>query len=194
MNKKNYILVLLVLVQLLMSCEKIIPNLERDNPYDASYSGDPEKIIKKLEYYSHKVACKQIGTSPFISYSTDNNIHAGEKIWLDIRLKNSSNFNISGIKGSVSSSSNLITISPVPSSYYLKFGDASNNSNIEIGKIGWGEIKSENNFHFAPNYNSYSVEFTVSNSANVGSNIPFTLNLIDEEGTKWILDFYITII
>ncbi len=193
MKRLLYLILVVFTIQLFDSCEKIIPDLERDNPYDTAYVGNDENKIRVLEYYSHNVACKEEGTPPYIDYSDEDTIKAGDKIWLNIKLKNSCNFDISGIRATITSASNLVSIEPLSSSYYLKFGDASDTDDIGSGKTGWGEIKSGSYYHSAPNYNSYSVVFTVSSDANTGDKILLNLSVSDEIGNNWDFGFNVTL-
>ena len=195
MKKVLYFILAVLAIFLFDRCEIIIPDLERDNPYDSSYVGNEENKIRVLEYYSHNVACRGVQNSPYyIDYTDENIIEAGNIIWLNIELKNSCNFDISGIRATITSASNLVSIEPLSSSHYLKFGEKTYNEIISAGKTGWGEIKSgASSSHSAPNSYSYSVEFTVSSSANTGDKIPFNIHVSDEIGNSWDLVFNVTI-
>jgi hypothetical protein len=181
------------IIQLFNSCDKIIPDLKRDNPNDSHFTGDNSEGKRTLAYYSHNVACKEIGEPPYIEYSDENIINSGDKIWLNIVLKNTSNLNISGINATASSTSSLIEIVPLTPTYFLKFGESSNSDDISSGKTGWGEITDGQYYNSAPNYNSYSVEFSVSAAASTGDTIPIKLNVKDELGNEWSLNFNILI-
>lgn len=162
-----------------------------NHQWTENFSVTVNEAIPNLTFYSCNVACKySLGSS---NYSDDNTIKAGDRIFLNIKMKNEGTSSIYGIKANITSASNLITIEPLTTGYYLKFTQSSTQSYINAGSIGWGEITNGQYYDFAPNYNSYSVEFKVSETANIGDIIEFTIEASDNLGNEWNNNFSITV-
>lgn len=149
------------------------------------------EAIPNLAFSSYNVACKYSSGSS--NCSDDNTVKAGDRIFLNVEMKNEGTSNIYGLKANIASVSNLITIEPLSTGYYLRFTQSSPDSYINAGSIGWGEITNDQSYHFAPNGNSYSVEFKVSETANIGDIIEFTIEASDNLGNEWNNNFSITI-
>jgi len=182
-------IILLISILIIFSCEKVIPNLERDNPYDNSFEGEEKDKIKVLEYDNHKVVCK-LAQGSFI-HSEENTINIGDRINLGITVKNTSNFNINKIRGAFSCSSNFIQLEQLQDDEYVTFVETSDS--ISSGKIGWAEITDGQYFKFAPNGNSYAIEFLVNSSAIIGDEFTIKMNLIDDLNNTWEKDIKLKI-
>lgn len=166
------------------SCGKIIPNLERNNPYDTSYAGNNADKIRILEYYSHNVACKYSNGATITS--EENTIKPGDRIFLQIRIKNPSNFDIEKVRATFSCTSTYIQLKQISAGYFVRLSEGSSYiDHISSGKIGWSEITNGRHFSFAPNYNSYAIEFLVSTTANVGSSFTIHMYLKDNFNNSW---------
>ena len=166
---------------LVISCEKIAPDLERDNPYDSYFEGAEADKIRILNYESQTVVCKLAQGST--SYTDENTINVGDRIYLRITVRNTSNFNISKIRSTFSCVSNVIQLEPIPDNKYVAF--LTSGDSIPSGRIGWAEITDGQSFKFAPNSNSYAIEFIVSSDAKIGDDFAITMHLTDELNNTW---------
>lgn len=178
------IIFLFAISQLFFGCDKIIPDLERNNPHDTTFVGNNTEKIGVLNYYSQKVACKYSYGST--SYSEENTIKPGDRIFLFIMIDNPSSFNIAKIRATFSSTSNIVQLKQPSNGYYVKFSEgSSSNDYISSGKTGWGEITNGQYFIFAPNANSYAIEFLVSTSAISGNGFTIQMKLMDNVNNVW---------
>lgn len=174
------------------SCKKF----ERDNPLDGKKTttngGSNTSGKEELTFISYNVACKYDAGD--VNYNTDQTIRKGDRVFLGIKVKNSGSTTIIGAKATVSSSSNLITITPLTSGYFIKLTEGSMTSNtINASGIGYAVITDGHYLRTADNYDTYAIEFKVSNSATVGSSIPFDITMTDDAGNSWSDSFTITI-
>lgn len=166
--------ILIVLIFLQISCVK---DLERNNPYDSHYTGSDKIEYREVVYFSHSVACKIIKYGPpYNEYGVEEEINAGDHIWLQVVVDNIGDYQINEIRGEISSESNSIQMIQFDPSYYISFESSlSNSESIPSGKTGYGVVKSgKNSYHpGAPNYNNYIAEFVVDSNIQIGTKIPF---------------------
>jgi len=185
---------LTIIVFSIISCE-ILP---RDNPLDIHGKGSDNDTLnqnqKILKFNSHKVACKEEGEPPFYTYTTANTIFVGDHIWLRVNIKNEGDIDINGIKATITSSSNLIQIEPLPSGYYIRFTQGYvTDDYISAGGFGYAQILNDQSVLNAPNNYSYGIEFTISDSANIGDTVKFNLTINDDINDQWLDTFSIII-
>ena len=185
MIKTRIIAVIAIPIFLLFlgGCEKIIPDLSRDNVADTA-SGLPSAKLRKLSFYRSWVACRYPKGST--SHQSDDIIMAGDRTFLAISIKNICYYDIEEIKASFSCADTFIHIVQLSNSYYLSFSESMGSiDKISSWKTGWGTITNGKSYQFAPNNDNYSVEFIVSQT--VPQNTPFTLimNLKDRYNNSW---------
>lgn len=169
---------------ILCGCEKIIPDLPRDNKADSAFSGYDSEKIRILDYYSSNVACRYPKGSD--RYMEDNIIKAGDRVYLNVYLKNNCNHNIEVIRATFSCDESYIHVIQPENGYFVKFADGSSYiDNVPAWETGWGEITNGTYYHFAPNYNSYAVEFTVDTNVVSESVFQVKMNLTDKFNNSW---------
>ena len=117
--------------------------------------------------------------------NSDNMINQNETVYLRVYIKNNGSYNANGVKASISTTNSYISLlSPTTQ---VSYNSASTTNDITAGYEKFGNAGS------APNFSTYTVKFKVSNSAPIGSNIPFTMNISDEAGNTWTDSFTITV-
>lgn len=176
---------------LLFACAK---DLERDNPYDKKYSGSDKIETREIMFFNYSVACKIIsGNPPNVKYGVEEEIRAGDHIWLQVKIQNVGDYQIDKIRCLITSESQLIQLIDLNDNYYITFQYSSPPpESIPVGRIGYGEVKSDSKyFHFAPNNNSYITEFIVDSNAQLGTIIPFKMVVTDNLSNEWNIDFEI---
>ena len=184
MKKFIVFIFLIVFMSFFWSCGKFVSDLDRDNPYDTAYNGNDVDEMRFLEYYSHNVVCKY--SQGATTYSSENTIKAGDEIFLNIKIKNPSNFSIEKIRGTFSCSSNFIQLAQPINGCYVRFSEIASHDKVSSGEIGWGEITDGYGYIGAPNDDSYVIKFFVSTSAATGSKFTIMMNLKDELNNNWI--------
>jgi len=172
MKNYKYIFALLV-VYCITSCEKkdLNWNLPRDNPLDTGSTNNNSTKVPILNYSKYSV------------YNDDNGdgiINKGETIKLKVYVKNNGTSTANGVKGTITTSnsyiSNLLPTTNVDYNSYTSGND------IPAGQERYGY------YAFA-----YTVQFTVSNTTPIGSNIIFNMNITDDFGNNWADSFTITV-
>ena len=172
------------------ACDKIIPDLPRDNPLDNN--GSPNPNDKKLIFSSYEVVCKY--DSGAITYSEEKTVKHGDRIFLQITVKNTGGANLSGVRATITTSSSLAQVTTLPSGEYVKLTEGSEtNDYINASSIGFATITDGQNYMSAPNYNAYAIEFKVSSIAVAGNQIPFILNMTDNSGGSWSETFNVIV-
>ncbi|MGB4328584.1 MAG: hypothetical protein WBJ36_06860 [Tenuifilum sp.] len=179
---------LIILIMVLFASCEIIPDLKRDNPYDANNDDYVASERTLLEINKIEVASKQ-NSSPYAD--VEQNIYAGDVIYLNLHIKNVGSFEANRLRGNITSNNNNVTISPIETGFYLTFIDAY--ESIAVGRTGFGQITNGSTVSSAPNYNSYAVKFTVSPNATSNTVVPFELRITDNKNNSWTLDFNIQI-
>lgn len=178
--KLNYIFLFFIFV--FSGCE-LIPDLERDNVYDENYSGDNSVLpidftIKKVDYVFSYVTNGGSGFSP------------SSKTYVKIVLLNNCKFDLEDVTATISTSSNLVTLSN--SNFPIRFKDYLGNfpANEEIqGKL----YNSQGEAIPCPNDLPYSFYIEISSSATKGEQISFKINLKEKFNRTWSDEFKITI-
>lgn len=193
MNYSKFSIFILLLL-FLTGCEKL--DLPRDNPNDEHFNGDESKLEAILSFSTKYVACKPYGK---YDYTDENVFRPGERIWLMVKMKNIGHKTVYGVKGEISSQSKRITIAPKPKNMYLNFAQLDSwrvghaADSIGVGESGFGENTDGERHDYAPNYNSYSIEFQIDSLASVGEKIDFQIDCYDRDGNTWTDTFAITL-
>jgi len=169
-------------------------DLPRDNPLDENsplFNGGNQggtTTEKELQYYSSRVVVKYAKDD--FNYTTDNTIEPGDRVFLRIEVQNTGDNKLEKLRGTITTSSTSITITGLPSGYYLKFTqDSDTNDFLDPNKIGWGTITNGSSYRFADDGSSYAVEFNVSENATSGESIGFQLTIKDKDGDEWMENF-----
>lgn len=187
MMKINSVAAFILSFAILGSCD-----LPRDNPLDINGSKYNSDLLKELTYSDHQVVLRYPSGSS--SYDEDNVIKPGDHVFLRVEVRNTGKVRVEGVRGYISSSSDLVNIIPIPSGYFLKFTQSSDtNDYIEPPYDGFGTITNGSDYQFADNFNSYAVEFTISESAESGDVVNFSLEIEDSEGISWNDDFSVAV-
>lgn len=187
---KTHICIISFLLLFVTSCDKIIPDLPRDNPLDTT--GSTNTNDKRLIFYSYKVTCKYESGS--VTYSEENAVKPGDRIYLWLNVKNIGGANLSGVRATITSSSDLVQLTELPSGEYIKLTEGSEtNDYINSSSIGYATITDGQYYMSAPNYSAYGVEFKVSNTAVSGNQIPFTISMHDNSGGSWTETFNVVV-
>jgi len=124
------------------------------------------------------------------SYSiySDNNgdkiVNNGETIRMRISLKNTGSSTAKNVKATFSTTSSYISV-------------FSSTSQITYGDISANGVKWASNYGINSEYESgvsYTIEFTVSNSAPAGTQIPISISMVDESGNTWTDSFTVPVL
>lgn len=178
--KLNYIFLIFLFV--FAGCE-LIPDIERDNIYDENYTGDNSVLpidftIKDVDYVFSYVTNGGSGFSP------------SSKTYVKIVLLNNCRFDLEDVTATISTSSNLVTLSnsnfPIRFENYLGIFPA--NEEIQ-GKL----FDSQGEIIPCPNDLPYSFYIEISSTATVGAKVNFTINLKEKFNRTWSDNFNITI-
>jgi hypothetical protein len=175
------------------SCDKIIPDLPRNNPLDTVNNKS-----SFLAYSSCKVVDKDNYYYTIMNvYETSNDsiyeILPNDSIYLYVVIKNNCNHTINNIVGTFSCSSNLIQILPPPSGGYVTLYDGYDEG-ISAGTTGWGETTGGGGDYVSPNNESdYAVHFIVSRSAKYGDNFTINMHLTDNANNNWNKNITLTV-
>ena len=118
----------------------------------------------------------QITYDNHIIYSDSNGdkiINKGETVQLNIALKNTGSIIAYGVKATFSTTSS-----------YLSFVNWTQ-------PVNYGDILPESSLY--GNYDSYTIQFTVSSSTPVNTQIPIDISIVDENDNTWTSSFNITV-
>lgn len=176
MKKMARLLMAMLVLVIFAACESLdtndLINLKRDNPLDKNNNANTQGGIQ-IKFDSFTVVYDD---------NDDEIVNKGETVYLFVNLKNSGTKPATSVKASFSSSSNYITaLSPTTE---VEYGDisAGGNQNYSYGKYGE-----------APNYYSYSVKLTVSESTPNNTKIPIGINITDGSGHSWTDSIQVTV-
>ena len=122
---------------------------------------------------------------------TPSIIQSGDRVFFDVHLKNEGNTKACGVRGTFSSTSNIVKIEPLDSAYYIRFTHIADC--IYAGKSGYAVITNGQTNSTTWNGMYYAVEFLVSDSANVGDTINFNIDINDDSGNEWTDNFTLTV-
>lgn len=170
---RYFSILLAVLFIFLNSCDNFL-DLPRDNPLD----NQNDALLKK-----------GLGFSKFVVQSDNNEdeiVNKGETVYLQVYLKNYTALTISGVKASISTTSEYISnLAPI--------GEVEYNSNFYINDIEAGTEKYGNG---GTDYNfggDYTVSFKVSESTPENTKIYFKMDISDVNNKSWIDSFFVEI-
>ncbi|MDR2408349.1 MAG: hypothetical protein LBE13_09615, partial [Bacteroidales bacterium] len=185
------IIVYVAFCSVLFICCKKIETLKRDNPLDEKNEANMINEIA-LKFNSYSI------------YSENNNdgiISKGETVKLRISLKNVGKKDAKSVKVSFSITNSQASDSTMSShisdaiinSYVSGFSPTTqiNYGNISANGIKWADYN-DNNSNTETSV-SYSVQFTVSDSTPVNTQIPISISMVDENNNTWIDSFNIVI-
>ena len=166
---KTILYFLLIVGIIFYSCDKLIPDLPRDNPLD----GNNDTVIVEgvsVKYASHNIVFENNG---------DGLINKGETVYLKVFLINNGSNTANSVKATFSINSSYVSqLTPISQIIY---GD------IEPGSTQYV------NTSYAPNYQYYTIKFIVSNTTPANTQIPISINIIDADGNTWSSNFNVTV-
>jgi len=177
----------LVIVCALFGCEEY----ERTNILDKNWEGYEASLSTELSFSTYNLIDKNLQYPLRESY-----IGAGDRVWIYIRMINTGDLPIYGVRSEISCSSDLITITPPKNEYFIKFSHDRDEDFMEVGADAWGRIvnfRDHRHRLYTPNSGAYTLEFQVSEAANVGDIVTFTIKSTDEDGNEWTNLFDITL-
>ncbi len=119
--------------------------------------------------------------------NNDDIVTAGESLYLDVKMKNSTNSTLSGISLNLSTSSSYVNLvrnsyklDEMKAGYYYSLTDyASNESSCYL--------------MYSSYYSSRAFKFSVSNTCPVGTELPFTVTFTDSSGYTWTDSFSVKV-
>ncbi len=167
---KIFIYITLLVGLIFSSCEKIIPDLPRDNPLD----GKNDSLM--VEGVSVKYSSSDIVSDN----NNDGIINKGETVYLKIYLVNNGTSTANSVKATFSISSSYVSqLSPTTQ---VSYGD------ISAGGTQYGQTG------YTPSYTDYyTIKFTVSSSTPTNTQIPINISITDESGNTWTSSFNVTV-
>jgi len=153
---------------ILCGCEKLIPDLPRNNPLDGK--NDTAMVAGvSLKYSSYNV----VGDN-----NNDGVINKGETVYLKVYLANNGSSAANSVKATFSTSNSYVSLfAPTTQVNY---------SNIAAGSTQYGSTGYATNGY-------YTIKFTISNSAPNNTQIPININITDEGGNTWTSSFSVTV-
>ena len=190
MKKVFYCLIILILTTF-SSCDKILPDLPRDNKADSAYVGNDSERFRKLQYYSSSVICRY--PKGAVTYYEDNIIQAGDRTFLSVIVKNICNNTIEQIRATFTCDKSFIHLVQPQSNFFVRFIHDVTIDNIPSWSTGYSQITDGKYFHAAPNYNFYAVEFTVDSNVTQNSSFTLTMNLTDRFNNNWVQTIDLTV-
>lgn len=171
-------LIVLILSTFLLSCDKIIPDLERNNPNDLK-DGAPRLAISEVNILngSGQLTTARVGSTVYINVAI---IHYGQS---------GSGIVIKDTKGVFSSDkSNLLhNITPAfgtPISFYNSI--ANRETDLTVGQTAYAVA-------FPQNYGTYAFRCDIDPNASRGEEIKFKVELTDNANRRWQDEFKIII-
>ncbi len=140
------------------------------NSWTASFSVTVEATTSMITYSKYSVAYDN---------NNDGKVNKGETVYLLVNLINSGSSTSNSVKATFSTTSSFVSLfSPTTQVSY---------GNISSGSTTYGD------FGNAPNYNSYTIKFTVSNTTPINTQIPISINITDESGNVWTSSFNVLV-
>jgi hypothetical protein len=170
MKTVKYILLAIVAVSVFSACDKYeFLNLERDNPLDGKNNANMQDGVA-IKFDSYYVVSDN---------NADGIINKGETVYLKVYLINNGSSTANSVKATFSINSSYVSqLSP---STQVTYGD------IAAGSTQYG------NTGYAPNYEYYTIKFTVSNTTPANTQIPISINITDANGNTWTSSFNVTV-
>jgi len=167
---KYLYIILFDVILFLSSCEKIIPDLPRDNPLDGK--NDASLVDGVSMAYSNN--------SVVYDNNNDDIINKGEIVYLKVFLVNNGTSTANSVKATFSISSPYVSLlSPVSQ---ITYGD------VSAGSSQYGQ------FSLTPDYATYyTIKFTVSSTTPTNTQIPININISDANGNTWTGSFNVTV-
>jgi len=167
---KYLYIILFDVILFLSSCEKIIPDLPRDNPLDGK--NDASLVDGVSMAYSNN--------SVVYDNNSDGIINKGETVYLKVFLINNGTSTANAVKATYTISSSYISqLSPTSQ---ILYGD------LSAGNSQYGQ------FSLTPDYSTYyTIKFTVSNTTPTNTQIPININIADESLNSWSNSFNVTV-
>lgn len=185
----KYLLLFSLVVLMFTGCEKIIPDLPRDNLND-TLNPDYDFYLNKysqLEYSKFEITDEVVpyGETP------NNQINKGEYIYLLVYVKNTGNYKAEVVRGTIKTSSSYITYGYGTFGEELIFADGiypnSYSDYISPNMEGTARKNTYYNDVF------YSISFQVSNTIPSGTIITFNLEMKDKLNNQWTDSFDVTV-
>ena len=150
-----------------------------------------------------EIACKAHEISDAASYGTMNNgdgsVNSGEVVKVDVCVQNTGASLAQGITATLSTTSAYVTIADenasksygdIKGGYYKTLYGASEYA----GSSYYADGYSSSGYDSATLSASYGWQFTVSENAPAGTEVPFTLTFTDSRGNTWTDAFAVTVV
>ncbi len=182
----KYLLLFSIVVLMFTGCEKIIPDLPRDNLND-TLNPDYDFYLNKysqLEYSKFEITDEVVpyGETP------NNQINKGEYIYLLVYVKNTGNYKAEVVRGTIKTNSSYIT-----SGYgeELIFADGIYpNSYYDYVSPNTDATARKGSYYYDV---FYSISFQVSNTIPSGTTVTFNIEMEDKLNNQWTDSFDVTV-
>jgi len=138
-------------------------------------SGDSWKSLFEVEVLETGAQLSFSSFDVVYDNNGDLNINKGETVYLKVFVVNNGSSTVNKVKATFSS--NNAYISNLHPATPIDYGDIYAGYN-EFGNSG-----------YAPNYSSYTIKFSVSNTTPNNTKIPIDINITDEFDNSWISSF-----
>jgi len=185
----KYLLLFFLVALMFIGCEKIIPDLPRDNLND-TLNPDYDFYLNKysqLEYSKFEITDEVVpyGETP------NNQINKGEYIYLLVYVKNTGNYKAEVVRGTIKTSSSYITYAYGTFGQELIFADGIYpNSYYDFVSPNTDATARKSSYY---NDVFYSISFQVSNTIPSGTIITFNLEMKDKLNNQWTDSFDVTV-
>ena len=168
----KYLSIILAFLSIILcSCEKIIPDLPRNNPLDGKNNSSMVGGVS-LKYSSYSVVYDN---------NHDQIVNKGETVYLQVYLANTGTSDANSVKATFSTSSSYVSsLSPT--------------SQINYGNITAGSSKFGSTSYTPDYYAYYTISFTVSNSTPNNTQIPISIYITDESMNNWSDSFNVPVL
>ncbi len=144
-----------------------------------------------LEYKEHKF-CDSIDISSD-SNNGDETINPGETIWMDIAIFNSSKVQFSNVQVNINSESDYITFDENSAKYGdINVGYIKTYCNTKVNYYYDRYVDSSDYAVYSSDYVPF--KFTISKDCPVGTVIPISIKMTEQNGYEWIDSFDITVV
>ena len=173
MRSLKYI-VFVVIGSLFFTACKDIETLKRDNPLDEK--GNPGSKIPEIRFNSYRLSklhSVSWGECPTCSFG------------VYICLKNTGTGDAKGVKATFSTTSSYV--SNLRPTSQVDYGS------IAAGKVRWADYGNRENFEYEPTQRSYTIQFIISSSAPMDTEIPISIVIVDASGNSWTSSFSVPV-
>jgi len=181
MKSINNIVLIIICSLFLTTCIEGLETLKRDNPLDGKNSENNESNEKPEK----GVALKFNSYTVYSDNNDDKIVNPGETIQIRVSLKNIGTSTANDVRATFATTSSHI--SGLLPTTQVQYGNISSNA------VRWAQHNTIGGGFASEGSITYTIQFVVSNTTPIDTQIPININMVDESNNQWTDSFNVPV-